>query len=481
MMICAEAIPFAKTGGLADAVSALSKVLSETHQTIVFMPRYYDIDRKSLNLEISSLRVFDGNEEQNVSIYSTMLEKSNAKVVFVDFEKYFGRKGIYGECPSSAYNDNPLRFSFLCRAAFCYCLKTNWIPDILHCHDWSASFALVLLKFFYKDSYFSNTKGILTIHNLGYQGTFPADIFNYLGLPKKLFEIAGFSHMGGTNFLKAGITCADSITTVSKNYAKEIMTPLGGCTLDGLLRVRSASLSGIVNGVDCWLWNPSTSPFLKWNFSKTNMTGKSLCKKELQSFFKLEENKNIPVISIISRLVSQKGINELFAPYYGCAYKICTSLDIQFVVIGSGEQWCQNELLEFQSKLPNFKVFIGYDEKLSHLVEAGSDFFLMPSVYEPCGLNQIYSQLNGTVPIVRKTGGLVDTVEGLDEDNPTGIFIDDMRPECIFDAVKKAVQIFYKDKELYAQMQKNGMDKDFSWNKSATQYLDVYNSHFTSN
>ena len=255
MMISAEATPFAKTGGLADAVSALSQKLSASHQTIVFMPRYYNIDRNKLTKELSGLRVFNGNEEVSVDIYSSSLGKSQVKVVFLDYEPYFGRQGIYGSTPSSAYNDNPIRFSFFCRAAFAYCLKTNWIPDVLHCHDWSSSFALVLLKHFFNTSVFSKTKGILTIHNLGYQGTFPQDLFCFLGLPIHLLTLAGFSHMGGINFLKAGITCADQITTVSPTYAKEIQSEQGGCTLDGLLRVRSSCLTGIINGIDMEEWS----------------------------------------------------------------------------------------------------------------------------------------------------------------------------------------------------------------------------------
>ncbi|MEE1165630.1 MAG: glycogen/starch synthase [Treponema sp.] len=474
LMISAEATPFAKTGGLADAVSALSQKLSASHQTIVFMPRYYNIDRNKLTKELSGLRVFNGNEEVSVDIYSSSLGKSQVKVVFLDYEPYFGRQGIYGSNPSSAYNDNPIRFSFFCRAAFAYCLKTNWIPDVLHCHDWSSSFALVLLKHFFNTSVFSKTKGILTIHNLGYQGTFPQDLFCFLGLPIYLLTLAGFSHMGGINFLKAGITCADQITTVSPTYAKEIQSEQGGCTLDGLLRVRSSCLTGIINGIDMEEWSSLKDPYIPFHFSYGNMEGKALCKKELQKRFGLEEKNEIPIIAMTSRLVSQKGIDEVFAPMYGCAWNICTQLNVQFIVLGAGETWCENEIHELERKLVNFKSYIGYDEALSHLIEAGSDFFLMPSHYEPCGLNQIYSQVYGTIPIVRKTGGLTDTVEGFDSSYPSGFFIDQISPEAVFNTVKEAVNLYHSDRSKIEMMQTNGMKKDFSWQKSAEEYIRVY-------
>ena len=347
----------------------------------------------------------------------------------------------------------------------------------MHCHDWSACPSLVFLKHIYRYQDFNKTAGVLTIHNLGYQGQYSKESFASFGIDWGLYYGAGFEHHGGINLLQAGISSADMITTVSPTYAKEIQTPEGGFGLDGLLRVRSDVVRGILNGVDLRSWNPESDKRIPKNFSFKTIKDKAVNKKVLQEKMGLEVNPDIPVFGIVTRLADQKGIAELFAPTYGCMYNMCNNLKIQVVVLGSGEAWCQNEINSLQAKLPNFKAYIGYDENLSHLIEAGSDFFIMPSRYEPCGLNQIYSLLYGTLPIVRRTGGLADTVENYNEatGEGTGFMFDQLTPDAVYNTCGWATFAYYNKKDHIKKMQKAGMSKNFTWDKSCEEYLDTYN------
>ena len=469
LMASSEAQPFAKTGGLADAVSALSKTLSEMgHDVKVIIPRYYGIDRSKLDLFKKNAAVSTGFENVSVDFYRKGI------FYFADFEPAFGRDGIYSDKNGKDFPDNAWRFGVFARASLEFCKCQNWIPDVIHIHDWASAIIPVLVKFTEKEN-FPETKTIITIHNLGYQGIFSEGTFSSLGLPENIRFPSGLAHYNTINFLKAGIISSDLLSTVSQTYAEEIQSPAQGFGLDGILRMKKHLLKGILNGADLSEWNPSTDRYIPFHYSQENMGGKAECKIALQKHFGLEENPDIPVIGMIGRLVSQKGIDELFAPLYGCMYRLCSERKAQFVLIGSGESWCQNEINTLTEKLPNFKTFIGYSEKLSHLVEAGSDFFLMPSKYEPCGLNQIYSMLYGTLPIVHKTGGLADTVINFGEDpeNATGFTFNDLTPEAVFNTVKWALEV-YGDKNAIKKMQKNGMTKDFSWKKSAEKYLELY-------
>lgn len=479
LMVSAEVFPFAKTGGLADAVSALAKSLSAMgHDVRIIMPRYYQIDRNTLGAGKKNVPVLSGSLQFSVDFYKARLEKSGVTVYFVDCERCFGREGLYGTAGEPDFHDNPLRFSLLARAAFALCSVSGWYPDIMHCHDWSSCMAPVILRCFMRgdDNPFRKTKSVLTIHNMGYQGQYPSGAFCLLGLPQELMMRAGFEKSGGINFLKAGITCADIITTVSPTYAAEIQTPGGGFGLDGLIRVRSDSLFGILNGADSEDWNPWNDPYIPANYRAENMAGKKICRRALQKAFGLPSDDDVPIIGFVARLVQQKGIAEIFAPMYGCMYRMCTELRVQFAVVGSGETWCEREIGELSKKLPNMRAFIGYSEEKSRLVEAGSDFFLMPSRYEPCGLNQIYSMLYGTPPIVRRTGGLADTVEQYDEKNGggTGFLFDDLTPDAVFNTVRYAIDTFCGRRAHYEEMQRRGMRKSFSWDDAAMNYCAVY-------
>lgn len=478
LMVSAEVVPFAKTGGLADMVSALAIQLTNMgHDVKIVLPRYYKIDRKKLNLVPGPMAIAAGQTETWSAVYETKMPGCpNLPVYFIDHEQCFGRDGIYGTKSESDFHDNPYRFAVLCHGAFQLCRKLGWFPDIIHAHDWSACLAPVILKHICRYSGFERTASVLTIHNQGYQGQYSKDSFPALGIDWGLYYGAGFEHNGGINFLQAGVSSADMITTVSPTYAYEIQTPEGGFGMDGLLRVRSDVIKGVLNGADVEQWNPAVDKRIQFHYSADDFTGKALCKAQLQQRMGLEQNPNIPLIGIVTRLVDQKGIAEIFAPTYGSLYQMCTTMNLQFVVLGSGEKWCENEIYTLQSKLPNMKAYVGYDEDLSHLIEAGSDFFLMPSKYEPCGLNQIYSMLYGTLPIVRRTGGLADTVQNYNEatGEGTGFMFDQLTPRAVYDTVGWAVWAYYNRKDDIRKMQIRGMNQKFGWDIAAHKYLDVY-------
>ena len=479
LMVTAETVPFAKTGGLADMVSALAIQLTKMgHDVKIVMPRYYKIDRSKLTLLEGPMAIAAGQSETWSAVYTTTMPGCDKlSVYFIDHEQCFGRDGIYGVPSETDFHDNPYRFAVLNHGAFQLCRKLNWYPDVIHCHDWSACLAPAILKHVCRYCGFEKTASVLTIHNQGYQGQYSKESFTSLGIDWGLYYGAGFEHNGGINFLQAGVTTADMITTVSPTYAKEIQTPEGGFGMDGLLRVRSEVVRGILNGADLKEWSPEVDKKIPAKYSAKDMKGKAVCKEELQKKMGLEINPDIPVIGIVTRLADQKGIAEIFAPSYGSIYQICNDMKVQVVVLGSGEAWCENEIRNLQSKLPNFRAYIGYDDALSHLIEAGSDFFLMPSKYEPCGLNQIYSMLYGTLPIVRKTGGLADTVDNYNQETGegTGFVFEHLTPRAIYDTVGWAVWAYYNKKDHIKKMQQTGMKKTFGWDEAAEKYIEIYN------
>jgi starch synthase len=407
-------------------------------------------------------------------------KKNPVDVYFIDHEIYFGRDGIYGTLFESDFIDNSRRFTFFCRAAFQLCRKIGWYPDILHAHDWPSALAAVYLKFAERvpDSTggFEKTVSVLTVHNLGYQGIYSKDNFNYTGLGWDVFYNAGFEDWQMLNLLKAGLYSADKLNTVSPNYAEETKVQAHGFRLDGVLRYRSADYSGILNGIDTAVWNPQKDKLIPKRYSAEDMEGKAAAKKALQRRFGLPEDSSVPIVGMVTRLTDQKGVGDLFGPSYGSAWSICSDMKLQLVLVGSGEPWCEHEIGSLSSRLANFRAHIGYSEELSHLVEAGSDFFLMPSRYEPCGLNQMYSLVYGTLPIVRRTGGLVDTVENYNEKKGTGtgFMFDDLTPRAIYDTVGWAVWAWYNRPEQIKAMQQRAMQLDFSWEKSAKKYIALY-------
>jgi len=493
LMAASEAVPYAKTGGLADMVSALSLALARRgHEVRIVLPRYYGINKNELGLEAleGPMGVHIGGGEEWSEVYHGILPGSSGvkpgkkkaagnnpvNVYFIDHERFFGRDGVYGTPSEPDFLDNPRRFTFFCRAVYQLCRKINWYPDVLHSHDWPAALVPVFLKYGERQGEFLKTVSVLTIHNLGYQGIYGKDNFYATGLGWDTFYNAGFEDWSMMNLLKAGICSADMINTVSPNYAEETKTSAYGFRLDGILRSRAADYRGILNGIDTEIWNPEKDPLIPAPFSKKDLSGKAKAKELLQQEFGLPKSAATPIIGFISRLTGQKGVGELFGPAYGSAYPICRDMNLQFVVLGSGEAWCENEMRSLESKLSNFKVKIGYSEKLSHLIEAGSDFYLMPSRYEPSGLSQMYSLNYGTIPIVRNTGGLTDTVENFNQDSGsgTGFMFDDLTPQAIYNTVGWAIWAYYNRKPQIEAMRVRGMGKDFSWDKSAGEYSVMY-------
>ena len=485
LMVSSEAVPFAKTGGLADVVSALSISLAKLgHEVNIVIPRYYSIDRSVLVQLPGAMGVPVGGGEEWSAVYTTLLpgttKKKPVNIYFLDHEIFFGKDGIYGTPSEPDFLDNPRRFAFFCRAAFQLCRKLCWFPDVIHAHDWPAALAPVYLKFAERvpgsRGGFEKTVSALTIHNLGYQGIYYKDNFGYTGLGWDVFYNAGFEDWNMLNFLKAGLYSADKLNTVSPNYAEETKTQAHGFRLDGVLRYRSADYSGILNGIDAAVWNPQKDKLIPQKYSADDMAGKAVAKAALQRYFGLAENPEVPVIGMVTRLTDQKGVGQLFGPGYGPIWPICRDMKVQMVLLGSGEKWCEHEIMSLSARLSNFKAKIGYSEELSHLIEAGSDFFLMPSRYEPCGLNQMYSLAYGTLPIVRRTGGLVDTVENYDEGKGagTGFLFDDLNPSAIYNTVGWAVWAWYNQREHIEAMRQRAMQQNFSWEKSARKYVKMY-------
>jgi starch synthase len=481
-MASSEAVPFAKTGGLADAVSALSLTLAKQgHEVKIILPRYYSINRDKLSPLEGELGVRTGGGEEWCAVYTTDLpgspKKNQVQVYFIDHELFFGRDGIYGTPWEPDFLDNSRRFTFFSRAVFQFCRKIGWYPDVLHAHDWPAALVPVFLKHGERGSVeFAKTVSVLTIHNLGYQGIYSKDNFYYTGLGWDVFYNAGFDDWNMMNLLKAGLNSADKINTVSPHYAQETQTPVHGFRLDWVLRYRSADYIGILNGIDTSVWNPQKDPYIPEPYSVKEMRGKAKAKAALQEEFGLPVDPEVPIIGMVTRLTEQKGVGEVFGPAYGSAWSICKDMDLQMVLLGSGESWCENEIKSLAYRLPNFKAHIGYSEKESHLIEAGSDFFLMPSRYEPCGLNQMYSLAYGTLPIVRNTGGLVDTVQNYNQETGagTGFMFDDLTPSAVYNTVGWAVWAYYNRRDDIEAMRITGMKQNFSWEKSAKKYIDMY-------
>jgi len=477
LMVTSEVVPFAKAGGLGDMVGALaSEIRRQGHEVRVVLPRYYLVDIGRLHRQGGPLSIPLGLREEWAAIYVSRLPGSDVPVYFLDHEELYGRDGIYGTRAEPAFHDNLRRFALLNRGALQLCLMLDWIPDVVHVHDWPAAIVPACLYGREREGRFAATGSLLTIHNLGHQGVFPKEEFKHLPLAAELFETAGFADGDNLNLLQAGLVNADILTTVSPTYAEEIQTSEFGHGLDGLLRRRSADLFGVLNGMDYGIWDPETDLFIPANYSHENLAGKDAAKAALQEALGLEVDPEIPVIAMVSRLVEQKGFGELCGPTYGSLYSICNDLRLQFVILGTGEKWCEDELKVLEGKLPNLSVNLEFNDPLAHLIEAGADFFLMPSVYEPCGLSQMYSLRYGTLPIVRRTGGLADTVENYNQDTGegTGFAFDLLTPRAIYDTVGWAVWAWYNRPEHIDEMRRRAMQVRFSWEESGRRYAELY-------
>ncbi len=476
-MIASEAVPFAKTGGLADIVNSLSKKLSLIgHDVRILMPRYASISTENFDLITEDLSVPIRFEEEKCGIKQGLLPNSEVPVYFLEHPAFSKRPGYYGSNGSSPYRDNHYRFALLSRSVFPLCRYLDWIPDILHSHDWQAALVTAYQREFELEEEFRHSRSVFTIHNIGYQGIFSKHDIHTTQLSWETCSNDEAAVDSSLNFMQCGILNADAITTVSPTYAKEIQTEEFGHGMEELLQQRGASLYGILNGVDYNEWDPANDPHIPQPYSAEDLSGKSAAKAKLQEKLGLPIDDSVPLIGLVSRLAAQKGFYELCDPHRGALQRICSEMSVQVVVLGTGEEWIEAELLQLQRHLPNLKVKTTFSDSLAHQIEAGSDLFLMPSRYEPCGLNQIYSLRYGTLPIVRETGGLADTVENYDSatGEGTGFMFRDLSPESIFHTTEWAVSTWYENPVHFRQMQKRAMNCHFSWKDSAAHYVDLY-------
>ena len=476
-IVSSEAVPYAKTGGLGDVAGSLPKELEKLGCEVkLFIPKYFAIDEDKYGLrykgDVGEMPIRINGQLRNAHLHQAKLPESNVEVNFIDCPHYFHRKHLY---TNDADEDE--RFILFSKAVIESIQRMQWAPDVIHCNDWQTG----LLPLFIKDNYnwdrmFDKTSTLFTIHNIGYQGSFSKSTLFSAELSGELYYPDGpIEFEDSVSFMKTGIMFADLINTVSNKYSHEILTPEYGAGLEKTLRIRKQDLYGILNGADYSVWNPETDAFIPYNYSINDLRGKLKNKKYLLDHFKMPFDKKIPLISIISRMVAQKGF-DIFAE----AINELMTLNAQWIILGSGESEYELMFRTLANNLPyKVGVYTGYNNELSHLVEAGADMFLMPSRYEPCGLNQFYSLKYGTVPIVRKTGGLADTVHDWDElhsynlDTGTGFSFNDHTGYALFKSVERAVNCF-SVKSAWEKIQSNGMKKDYSWKHSAEQYIELY-------
>ena len=476
----AEVAPFAKTGGLADVSAALPARLGQLgHDVRVFMPLHAQIDLTGFDVTpvefLHHVPLQLGDHWFHFSVFTTKLphSKDSVDLYFIGCPQLFDRAGIY-----TGDWDEHLRFSLFSRAVLECCQRMGWSPDVVHANDWHTALLPLYLKTLYAwdTERFAKAKTVLTIHNIAYQGKFPADVIYNLGLSE-------YSHLlhqedlqkGMVNFLKCGILYADVVATVSRTYAREMQTPSFGEGLDPLLRARTATVTGIVNGVDYETWDPATDPYIAKNYGPDDVAeGKAACKKALMEEAGLPYDPDAPVLGIVSRFTAQKGFELTFEPLT----EALRFLDIRLVVVGSGEGRLQDHFHWLHRTFPH-KVFYwqGYNEPLAHRVEAGADIFLMPSRFEPCGLNQMYSLKYGTVPIVRRTGGLADTVQLWDPKvgDGNGFVFDHYTAAGLAWGLKAALTT-WRDQDAWKKLQANGMTVDYSWDRQVVKYEDLYRS-----
>jgi starch synthase len=475
-----EVVPFAKTGGLADVCGALPKALAKLgHQVRVILPKYKMVDEGKFDLvrvEASFPQIPVGDLRKSISVKSFVSEAPRVEFYFMENDEYFNREELYKDRSTGFdYKDNDERFILFARGTLEILKTLSWQPNIVHANDWQSALLPAYLNTLYAgDLFFKDTATVFSIHNLAYQGNFPKSTFDKIGVSRDLFyPTSPFEFWGNVNFMKAGISYADVINTVSETYAVEIQSSSEfGYGLEGVLRSRNADLYGIVNGIDYDVWSPQKDRLISHSFTPQDLSGKKKDKELLRKACKLPRpRKDVPLIGIISRLADQKGFDLLAQ----ITDELLT-LNLQMVVLGTGDEKYHRFFTAIGAKYPKkLSVNLLFDNRLAHLIEAGSDMFLMPSRYEPCGLNQLYSLKYGTVPVVRKTGGLADTIENYDPrtGRGTGFVFKNYDAYELLDTIKLALEL-YEDKPAWIGLMKNGMEKDFSWEASAKRYVELY-------
>jgi starch synthase len=478
LFVASEAYPLIKTGGLGDVAGSLPRALLELKQDVrLIMPAYTDAVAQIETLTPIT-RFIEGNIE--VTLQEGVMPGSELKVWLVDAPGFFDRPGNpYLDSNGDSWPDNAARFALFCRIASHVALDQaglNWVPDVVHCHDWQSALVPALLE-----QASQRPATVFTIHNLAYQGLFPAPTLHELDLPANWWSPEALEFHGQVSFIKGALVFADRLNTVSPTYAREIQTPEFGYGLDGLLTYRAEALSGILNGIDTTEWDPATDSLLAKNYSADDMEGKPANKLALQQAFNLPQDPDTPLLGLISRLVPQKGIDIILD-----AMPSLVKLPLQMVLLGSGDRTLEAMLSEWARLHPDRVIVrIGYNESLAHHIEAGADIYLMPSRFEPCGLNQMYSLRYGTVPIVRNVGGLADTVVDtttatLASLTATGFVVTRDDSLALLDGIKRSLAL-YADKPRWQQLQLTGMRQEFSWQQSASEYLTLYQQAMQAN
>jgi starch synthase len=474
-MAAAEMAPFAMEGGLGDALCALSRALGAAgHDVRVVLPCYGSIDRDAFGLQpVASLEVPMGVLGRiAVTVLQGRMPRSPVQSFFVGYDPYYGRRGIYGH-NGDGFTDNDLRYTLLSRAAIEIARHMDWRPDVVHVHDWHTAAIPVMLNTLYRDdALFSGAATLLTIHNMLHQGVFDKSLMDVLGVGREHFHLRELEFFDKVNLLKGGIVHAALINTVSPTYAREILQPGFAYGIEGIVQGRAADLSGILNGADYDEWNPETDPLIAARYSESDLTGKALCKKDLQRAMGLPEKPSAPLFGLVTRLVKQKGIDLLAE-----ALPRILDLDVQFVLLGSGEPWSHVYFEELAGTRPDrFACRIGFEPAMAHRVIAGSDFFVMPSRFEPCGLTQMYSMRYGTLPIVHATGGLDDTVENFDEAGLEGTGFKFHQPTAgaLYDTIGWAAHTYYHNGKAIRTLMQQAMSKRFTWEEAARKYEGLY-------
>lgn len=478
-----EAVPFAKTGGLADVCGTLpSRVAALGHRAAVIMPAFRSVHQSHAGVEPTDISFAVSMSPRKLVgcrlLRGRLPNVNDVPVWFIDQPQYFDRESLYGTAAGD-YPDNAERFAFFCRAAIQAMHRIGWSIDIVHCNDWQTGLIPALMAAEDQpDVSLQKAATLMTIHNLAYQGQFPKSAFAWTGLDWKHFNHEEFEYYDQINFLKTGIVTADMITTVSPRYSEEIRTAQHGCGLDPVLESVAHRVTGITNGIDESIWSPRTDTKLAATYDiKSWQAGKSANKRALQEQFEMETNHEIPMIGLVGRLAEQKGW-DLILPVL--RWHLTENRPTQWIVLGSGDARYEDELRKLASEFPNrFALYLGFSDALAHRIEAGSDVFVMPSHYEPCGLNQLYSLRYGTVPIVTPTGGLADTVvdcseETLAEGTATGFYVNTIHPHALDEAIGRALHLRYHHPAQWSQIIETGMSQDWSWKKSAEEYERLY-------
>ncbi len=476
LITASEAVPFLKTGGFADVVGALPKYLKKLgHDVRVVMPRYYIVDKNKFGIkEIpEALGVPMGVlGELWCGVCEGKIPDTDVPVYFIEHEHFFGRANLYNDDSGQGFMDNDNRFAFFSKACLQLCKKIDFYPDVIHTNDWQTAAIPVFLNTTYKKDRLGKTASVLTIHNMQHQGAFYEGLIDVLDVGWERFNYLELENNDEVNLLKGGILHSTLLTTVSEGYAKEIQTPEYGWGLESVIRERSEDLFGILNGCDYSEWNPETDKYIAKTYSDKKLAGKLECKRDLQKTFGLPVRDDVPVFGIVSRLAKQKGVDVLAEALYRLL-----GLDAQYILLGTGDVWAHFYFGGAPGMFPEkVGVHIGYNNELAHKIEAGSDFFLMPSRFEPCGLNQMYSLRYGTLPLVRATGGLDDTVENFNEKTleGTGFKFGDLTEDAIFNTVGWAVYTYYNNQKAMKKLVNRAMKKRFTWEESAKKYEDVY-------